>query len=174
MMKMAGVICILVFTLIGCTRGDYSNRYSGFNMLRIKKENSVVTKSVKTFVRIPLALLTLGSSEVVYSYHRNMERFVGQSEATLLAEWGEPTNRIRDITNGDWVLCYNWSGTSKTPAMVSATNFLSVASNAAASAFTFIYIPSSEVEVHKVRSFRVNQSGYVTFYYWRSTSEGGF
>ncbi len=157
------VLCLLLLTsLTACAS------------LHIHPDDSTGVKVIKGLARVPVAILTLGRSEVWHAHTRAMESWVGTYETDLLMAWGPPTAEYSDGSGGKIIVytenrTYVSPGKAYTTTEGSATGYTfgdTIYAHGSAESTT-TYTPPQVYQWQVFRQFHINSSGTVDSYSWR-------
>ena len=118
--------------------------------LHIHKDDGAGTRVAKVAGRVPVAILTLGYSEVWHSRQRVMNSWIGHSEDELIAHWGQPTGRYEDGKGGH-ILVYSGTRSYVVPGAYTSTSNFS-GSNYTSSG---VYSPAQVQGYRAHRTFRI-------------------
>jgi hypothetical protein len=88
--------------------------------LHMRADDSTGTMLLKGVARVPVAVVTLGVSEVWHARERTMEAWVGHSASELLMAWGAPEQRVND-GSGTEIWMYSETRSSVTPGTATTT-----------------------------------------------------
>jgi hypothetical protein len=157
------VLCLLFLTsLTACAS------------LHIHTDDSTGVKVSKGLARVPVAILTLGRSEIWHAHERAMESWLGAYESNLIMAWGPPGAVYSDGSGGKIFIytenrTYVSPGHAYTTTMGSATGYAyGNTFSAEGSAYsTTTYTPSQVYQWQVFRQFHINSSGTIDAYSWR-------
>lgn len=146
----------------------------GCASLHLRPSDSTGTKVVKGLLRVPVAVLTLGRSEVWHSRERAMESWLGHHESELILSWGAPISMLEDGRGGR-ILFYTEDRMSISPGKATTSSTGSAYAQAFGSQVYVhaqqqsqtTYTPSQVHQWQVYRQFRVNSSGQIVQYSWR-------
>ena len=146
----------------------------GCSGLKVRPADPAVLKVAKVAVRVPLAIITAGQSEMIYGTDRMMESWLGHSADELLVGWGPPTQILSDGVGG-YVLLYTQQRSRFHAGEVHSTTNSSVTGYVYPNFVTVqgseqthtTYTPSYVERWSVYRTFRVDSTGVVAAYSWR-------
>jgi hypothetical protein len=160
-MKIAILAVVALMFLPGCA------------CLHLRPGDSTVTQIAKIAARVPVAVLTLGISELWHQQERIMSSWLGHTESELVAFWGPPGAVINGAF-GRRALVYTENRMYTSPGYATSTStgsgYGQVYGNAIyvqgqAQSFT-TYTPPQTYQWRVWRAFVVDSTGGVINYAW--------
>ena len=122
---------------------------SGCAALRIDDADPPAVKVGKGVARVPLAVTTLGMTELVYARDRAMARWIGKPADRLVSTLGPPDRVVKDDAGG-YTLMY-----SRDRVVVNPGHLMGV-----------MAVPPQKTEWTASRTFRVSADGIITQSSW--------
>ena len=155
------LVLILCAQLVGCAS------------LHIRERDSTGLKVTKGILRIPVAAVTFGFSEIWHSRERMMSSWMGHPESALLLAWGSPQSSISDGEGGR-ILTYTERRVRVTPGQATTTTTASATAYGYGNYATAYgqgkshttYAPARVNEWQVFRRFRLDRSGTIIAYSW--------
>lgn len=147
---------------------------AGCASLHINGSDSTGTKLAKGVARVPVAVLTLGRSEMYHQRERVMRSWLGHAEGDLLMAWGAPA-AVLDAGGGDRILVYTEGRMQVTPGRAVTTSRATASGQAYGSTVygqaqgqsRTVYTPALVQQWTVFRQFRLNPQGRIVAYSWR-------
>lgn len=106
--KLSVLAFVVLFTAQGCA------------CLHMRPTDSTTTWVLKGLARVPVAVLTVGRSEVWHQRERTMESWFGHDESELIMSWGA-ANSVLPVGQGGRILCYTESRSYVSPGHANTT-----------------------------------------------------
>ena len=162
MQRIILAILVMLIALAGCAS------------LQIEDSDSAGTKLTKGILRVPVAILTVGTSEWYYATERTMKSWLGHNESSLMLSWGPPSQIYRDGSGGKFIV-YSQSHMYVSPGYAT-TNTTGSATGQVLGNNVYVqgqaqsqttYVPPQVHQWTTYRMFQVNSEGTVVAYSWK-------